>query len=350
MKDRISGVALHYRRQLLPGFVALVLVGGVIVSIFGSHGAQGDLTNGCGYGYGSNGVYGNGSGYGYGYVSGALTYGYGNTINTSGSSCSTTTTTAPSSGGSTTTTVLVNAPAPTGLPASSYGAPVSVTASSTTAVSVSQTSGAASATLTIPAGALPANTTVSVYPVTESSSVTSQVPAGQSYVAAIAITWEAPDGTSPAATAPITLKISDPSIKAGDTIYMLTSSGPKAVGTASADGSATVTFTSDPVFIVTAASATTTTVPSKPRFQAMRAVGFAIDGRSTILTILGTGFYGQPRIFSNDPGTRDGVLHDNGKRLVDRVTTPMTAATGWHVLTIRLANGMTSKVRYLVKK
>ncbi|MHB1209392.1 MAG: hypothetical protein ACYC1I_06750 [Acidimicrobiales bacterium] len=149
------------------------------------------------------------------------------------------------------------------------------------------------------------------------------------------------------------MTISDPSIKAGDTIYVLTATGLKAVGTATKDGSASVTFTADPVFVVTAATATTTTttaVHPKAKFRAIRTVGFAVDGRTTTLSIIGTGFYAQPRISSNEPGTRDGVLHDYGVRLIDRITTKANAAPGWHVLTIQLANGMTSKVRYLVKK
>ena len=349
--QRIGEVFASNRQRILPSLVALALVGGVIASVLDTRGAQADVTNGCGYGYGSGGTYGNGSGYGYGYVGGVLTFGYGNTIGTNGASCSTTTTTTSSGATTTTTTVPANAPAPAGLPSTSYGTPVSVTASSTTAVSVSQTSGGANVTLSIPAGALPANTTVSVYPITATSTVTSQVPAGQSYVAAIAVSWEAPDGTSPNATAPITMTISDPSIKKGDTIYVLTSTGPKAVGTATSDGSASVTFTADPVFIVTAASATTTTTtPSSSKFRATRTVGFDVDGRTTTLAILGSGFYAQPRIFSNDRGTRVGVLHDYGNRLIDRITTPANDPTGWHVLTIRLADGMTSKVRYLVKK
>jgi hypothetical protein len=49
------------------------------------------------------------------------------------------------------------------------------------------------------------------------------------------------------------LTITDPSIKAGDTIYELTTAGLEAVGTATADGTATISFSNDPTFVVTAA-------------------------------------------------------------------------------------------------
>ena len=80
----------------------------------------------------------------------------------------------------------------------------------------------------------------------------SEVPAGQSYLTSFAVSWAATDGTSPKASQPITMTITDPAIKAGDTIYALTSTGVRAVGTASINGQATVTFTSDPAFVVAA--------------------------------------------------------------------------------------------------
>ena len=48
------------------------------------------------------------------------------------------------------------------------------------------------------------------------------------------------------------MTITDPAIKAGDTIYALTSTGIRAVGTATTNGQATVTFTTDPAFVVAA--------------------------------------------------------------------------------------------------
>jgi hypothetical protein len=76
------------------------------------------------------------------------------------------------------------------------------------------------------------------------------VPAGQSYVVSLAVSWLVPDGTSAVASAPLTMNIVDPTIRAGDAIYLLTSHGLQALSVAASNGRATVTFTSDPDFVV----------------------------------------------------------------------------------------------------
>jgi outer membrane protein OmpA-like peptidoglycan-associated protein len=93
---------------------------------------------------------------------------------------------------------------------------------------------------------------VSAYPIATTTALSADVPAGDSYIVAIGVSWETSSGTSPDSTSPITMTITDPNIKAGDTIYELTSTGLVAVGTATVDGSATVAFSSDPTFLVTA--------------------------------------------------------------------------------------------------
>jgi hypothetical protein len=108
---------------------------------------------------------------------------------------------------------------------------------------------------------------VSVYPITDSSTLASDVPAGQSYVLSVAVSWETSVDTSPTASTPITMTITDPGIKAGDTIYALTSTGLVAVGTATVDGSATVTFSSDPVFVVAEATLTSQAALSLTTFK-----------------------------------------------------------------------------------
>jgi hypothetical protein len=74
-------------------------------------------------------------------------------------------------------------------------------------------------------------------------------------VASFAISWQAPNGTSPSALTPITMTITDPSITAGETIYQLTSKGLVAVGSATQNGTATITFSSDAVFVVASLTA-----------------------------------------------------------------------------------------------
>jgi hypothetical protein len=87
----------------------------------------------------------------------------------------------------------------------------------------------------------------------------------------------------------------------------------------------------------------------KPRFHAIKVHGVAVVGRTRTLVITGVGFSGKPRITSNERGTRVAVVHDRGNALVIRVTVPFGSRVGWHTFTIRLANGETSRVNYLVK-
>jgi hypothetical protein len=159
----------------------------------------------------------------------------------------------------TTTTI---APPPTDVPTSDLGTPVTGVAQSTvtTTVSLNLTTspdtgtGTSSATssIVIPPGALPAGTAISAYPITDTAPLAAEVPDGQAYVVSMSVTWQAPDGTSPNATKPITLTISDTFIVAGDVIYEVTPTGLVNVGTSSANGVVSITFTSDPTFIVAA--------------------------------------------------------------------------------------------------
>jgi hypothetical protein len=67
------------------------------------------------------------------------------------------------------------------------------------------------------------------------------------------------------------------------------------------------------------------------------------------LTIVGTGFYGHVTVTSNEAGTRAVVTHDSGKLLTVRVTVRAGSRKGEHTFTIRLANGKSCRVNYLVK-
>ncbi len=335
--DRVSNLTLANRKKIVPLLVVALAVSGLAVSLFSSKNAQADYYVGCGYGYSSNGsTFGFGSNFGYGYLGTTFAYGYGNTV------CP-----QSSSGATTTTTVVANAPAPPVLSSSSYGTPASSSVNSSGGVTTVTNTGSAtgsSATVTVPAGALPVGTTVSVYPVVQSSEVTAQVPANNSYVISFAVSWETTSGTSPTSLAPITLTITDPSIKKGDTIYELTANGPVAVGVASADGTATITFTTDPTFIVT-----TPKIATSIALSAAKTNGYAHPGAHSTLVVVGTGFYAQPKVTSNQSGTKVGVVHDTGSSLVLSVYAKPGSAKGVHTFTIVLANGKSVKVNYLVK-
>jgi len=77
-----------------------------------------------------------------------------------------------------------------------------------------------------------------------------------------------------------------------------------------------------------------------------RVVGVAVAGRTRILRIYGTGFYGRPTVRSNQGGTRALVIHDNGKMLTVRVTVRAGSRAGMHVFTVILKNGQRNHINY----
>ena len=113
----------------------------------------------------------------------------------------------------------------------------------------------------------------------------------------------------------------------------------------------TVTRAADATYAVAHSPATTVTFTHLVRAgpHAAWVHGRAVAGQTVTITIGGSGFYGQPRITSNEVGTRAVVTHDTGKLLTVRVTVRAGSRTGWHTFTIRLANGKSCKANYLVK-
>ncbi len=89
---------------------------------------------------------------------------------------------------------------------------------------------------------------------------------------------------------------------------------------------------------------TTTTLPSPPR--AVAVIGRAIAGRTRILTVTGSGFYGRPRVTSH-PGTRAVVAHDTGNLLVLHVSVRRGSRNGVFVFTLVFTHGQRCRVRYV---
>jgi hypothetical protein len=101
-------------------------------------------------------------------------------------------------------------------------------------------------------------------------------------------------------------------------------------------------------------SATSTTAvlaaaATKSAFKVGAVHGAAVAGKTVVITISGSGFYGQPKITSNAAGSKFGVTKDTGKVLTVRVTTKK-GVRGEHTLTVRLANGKSGKANYSIKK
>ena len=92
-----------------------------------------------------------------------------------------------------------------------------------------------------------------------------------------------------------------------------------------------------------------TKVVTPPAFKLTRLVGTARVGFRSTITIIGTGFYGAPRVTSNVAGVVVRDISDNGRVLRVLVITPARAARGvTRVLTVRLADGKSAHISYRV--
>jgi hypothetical protein len=103
---------------------------------------------------------------------------------------------------------------------------------------------------------------------------------------------------------------------------------------------------------ITVAAATTTTVHAAPKTpHPTRIIGSVRSRRTSNITIVGSGFYGQPRITSNGPGTRVVVRHDTGTQLKVVVQVRGIGHVGrTYTFTIRNANGRVGHIKYVLRK
>lgn len=116
---------------------------------------------------------------------------------------------------------------------------------------------------------------------------------------------------------------------------------------ATAGTSSNITFTNpDSGKVTFALNGGPAPTPVVKTFKVIRCVGYAMTGKTMTMTILGTGFYGQPRVMSSVGGVRVGVLHDSGTALTIRVTTSAKTPRGIHVFTVTLANGKSASLKY----
>lgn len=138
------------------------------------------------------------------------------------------------------------------------------------------------------------------------------------------------------------------------TVYAASTVAPSAVGTylaLPANATVVVTPSTDQGVYATTynyvAGSLVISAPSKVPLRATRVIGGAWTGRTVNVTVVGTGFFGQPRIVSNT-GRRTiaRVTHDTGKRLTVRVTVRSGTPMGIHVFRITLSNGKSCNVLY----
>jgi hypothetical protein len=111
-------------------------------------------------------------------------------------------------------------------------------------------------------------------------------------------------------------------------------------------GTCLVTATKAASLTNLAASSQPTTVTFVKPFKAVRVVGFVVAGKTSIITIIGTAFSGRPTVTSH-AGTTAIVFKDTGTALSVRVKVKAGSRNGTYTFTVRLANGKTSKVKYI---
>ena len=102
------------------------------------------------------------------------------------------------------------------------------------------------------ADALPAGTVLDVYLITDTTRAQSLITNSTSFVVNLLLAWKATDDTVPdtASGKPITMTITNPSIKKGAKLYALLGSTLTDLGAATTDGQATVQITQDPEIVV----------------------------------------------------------------------------------------------------
>jgi hypothetical protein len=91
-------------------------------------------------------------------------------------------------------------------------------------------------------------------------------------------------------------------------------------------------------------AATTVTISAAPK--ALKVAGTIVNGRKATVTVTGYNFSGRPRVISNVAGFTGLVTRDSGRSLTITVTVKGKSAPGVKVMTIILASGARTSVKY----
>jgi uncharacterized repeat protein (TIGR02543 family) len=125
--------------------------------------------------------------------------------------------------------------------------------------------GSSSVSYEIPVNALSAGTVISIYGLTDFSSLTGIVPTGKTVISSTVISWLGTDGTVQDSNSPIKMTITDSQIVPGSVVYAVTGGELTLLGTAITSGSITTTIVSDPVILIANPVVTTTNPSSSSR-------------------------------------------------------------------------------------
>jgi len=174
-----------------------------------------------------------------------------------------------------------------------------LSASSSIDASFSGSNSGSSVSVSVPAGSLPNGTSVNLHLVGNFSRAQSLISSANNYIVSIVVSWVASDGTVPdtAAGKPVTVVISNSTIKRGMSVYSIVGPTVTLLGTAAADGSITVALTSDPEVIVAATKpGAPTTVLASTGADASSVISWSApssDGGSAITRYTATSSGGQ---------------------------------------------------------
>jgi uncharacterized repeat protein (TIGR02543 family) len=122
--------------------------------------------------------------------------------------------------------------------------------------------GSSSVSYEIPVNALSAGTVISIYGLTDFSSLAGVVPSGKTVISSTVISWLGTDGTVQDTNSPIKMTITDSQIVPGSVVYAVTGGELTLLGTATSNGSITTTIVSDPVILIANPVVVSTPPPS----------------------------------------------------------------------------------------
>jgi uncharacterized repeat protein (TIGR02543 family) len=122
--------------------------------------------------------------------------------------------------------------------------------------------GSSSVSYEIPVNALSAGTVISIYGLTDFSSLAGVVPSGKTVISSTVISWLGTDGTVQDTNSPIKMTITDSQIVPGSVVYAVTGGELTLLGTATNSGSITTTIVSDPVILIANPVVVSTPPPS----------------------------------------------------------------------------------------
>lgn len=142
------------------------------------------------------------------------------------------------------------APMPLGLSGLALANPSTATVQAGAAAFLSALAGTTSFKVTVPAGALPDGSAVSLFAVTNGANLIPRLPHADGYVGAFAVTWASPNASSVISSSAIDATVADSAIMPGDVVYSLQDGILKKVAVATVKGHVDVGFTSAPIFVV----------------------------------------------------------------------------------------------------